>query len=361
MKLVKVLSVALVVLVVSCKPAKYPDLDKGLYADIETDKGDILCKLNFEETPLTVASFVSLAEGKNPNVSDSLKGKKYYDGLKFHRVIKDFMIQGGDPTGTGSGGPGYKFENELPKDSLGKLLFTHKEAGILSMANAGPGTNGSQFFITHKPTPWLDGRHTVFGKVSYGMEVVDSIAKDDVIKHIRFIKIGHKAKGFDAAKVFTEELKNSLTEKENRVKKMADQEKARYAKFLIDKEAFQAAQGIEKATKFDSGLHILTLKKGKGKKVNKEAEITVHYTLSLANGKQVQSTFKKEPFKFSMNKQPMIAGFTEGILKMREGGKVRLFIPHYLAYGVNGGGPFPPKADIVFELEVVKVGKVIYV
>ena len=357
MKFIKVLLVASVVLLASCKTAKYPDLEKGLYADIETDKGDILCKLYFEDTPLTVASFVSLAEGNNPKVSDSLKGRKYYDGLKFHRVVKDFMIQGGDPAGLGSGGPGYKFENEFPKDSLGKLLYSHNSAGILSMANAGPGTNGSQFFITHKPTEWLDGRHTVFGKVTYGMEVVDSIAKDDMIKHIRFIKIGHKAKGFDAAKVFTEELKNSISHKENRIKQMADQEKARYAQFLKDKAIFEAKQDIAKATKFDSGLHMLVLKKGKGKKVNKEDQISMHYRLTLANGKPIQTTVGKAPFVFTMNKQPMIAGVTEGILKMREGGKVRLFIPHYLAYGVNGGGPLPPKADIIFELEVLKVGK----
>jgi peptidyl-prolyl cis-trans isomerase A (cyclophilin A) len=352
-----VLLVALLVIAAACKPAKYADLDKGLYADIETDKGDILIELYQDDTPLTVANFVSLAEGTNPNVSDSLKGKKYYDGLKFHRVMKDFMIQGGDPQGTGSGGPGYKFESEFPKDSLGTLIYKHDNGGVLSMANYGPGTNGSQFFITHKATPWLDEVHTIFGKVKYGMEVVDSIAANDVIKHIKFIKIGHKAKGFDAAKIFVKEFAKSAVTKENKMKQVAEKEKLRYEKFLTDKEVCQAKLNVGKATKMASGLLILPLKKGRGKKVNKKEEVSIHYTITLADGKQIQTTVGKDPFKFTMNKQPMIAGVTEGILKMRVGGKTRLFIPYYLAYGENGGGPFPKKADIIFELEVLKVGK----
>lgn len=356
-KIKTILLVTLVLVAAACKPAKYADLEKGLYADIETSKGDILIELYQEYTPLTVANFVSLAEGTNPNVSDSLKGKKYYDGLKFHRVIPDFMVQGGDPQGTGAGGPGYKFESEFPKDSLGRLIYKHDDAGVLSMANAGPGTNGSQFFITHKATPWLNEVHTIFGKVKYGMEVVDSIAVDDVINHIKFIKIGHKANGFDAPKTFAKELEKSAINKENRIKQIEEKEKLRYEKFLADKEICQAKLNIGKSTKMASGLHILPLKKGYGKRVNKKDEITINYTISLADGKEIQTTIGRTPFKFVMEKQPMIAGVTEGILKMREGGKTRLFIPYYLAYGENGGGPFPKKADIIFELEVLKVGK----
>lgn len=207
MKLFKYFFVAAILFVASCKPAKYADLEKGLYADVETNKGDILLKLYQKDTPLTVSNFVTLAEGTNPNVSDSLKGKNFYDGLTFHRVMKNFMVQGGDPLANGSGGPGYKFEDEFPKDSLGNLIYLHNGHGVLSMANGGPGTNGSQFFITHRETPWLDGVHTIFGKVKYGQEVVDSITAKDVIKHIKFIRIGNEAKSFDAAKVFVEELK----------------------------------------------------------------------------------------------------------------------------------------------------------
>ncbi|MDG2193349.1 MAG: peptidylprolyl isomerase [Polaribacter sp.] len=357
MKLLKVIVLATVFLTVSCKTSKYTDLDKGLYADIETNRGDILVKLHQDDTPLTVANFVSLAEGTNPNVSDSLKEINFYDGLKFHRVLKNFMIQGGDPAGVGSGGPGYKFEDEFPKDSLGKLVYTHNSAGVLSMANSGPGTNGSQFFITHKDTPWLNGKHTIFGKVEKGQNVVDSIAKDDVINHVSVIRIGREAKNFDAAKVFTEELKKSIVSKEKKAKQFAEKEKVRYEKFLADKKVYEKKQGVKKAKKTASGLKIVTLKKGRGKKVTKTATITVNYTLTLADGKIIQTTVGKKPFVFVMEKQPMIPGFTEGILKMRTGGKSRLFIPYYLAWGEKGTGPFPPKADVIFELEVLKVGK----
>ena len=350
MKLFKAFFVAAILLVASCKPAKYADLDKGLYADIETDRGDILCKLYFEDTPLTIANFVSLAEGTNPNVTDSVKGKKFYDGLTFHRVLKDFMIQGGDPLANGTGGPGYKFEDEFPRDSLGKLKYSHMGAGVLSMANGGPGSNGSQFFITYKDTPWLDGKHTVFGKVTYGQSVVDSIEKGDVINHINFIRIGQKATGFDAAKVFTEELENSIAMKQKRI------DDARI-KYIEDSKIFQAEQGIAKAKKTESGLHILTLKKGTGKKFSENKETTIHYTISLASGMQIQTTVGRKPFVFTLSKQPMIAGVKEALLKMRQGGKARLFIPYYLGYGENAYGPFPAKSDIVFELEITKVGK----
>jgi len=350
MKLFKTFFIAALLLVAACKPAKYADLDEGLYADIETNKGDILCKLYFEDTPLTIANFVSLAEGTNPNVSDSLKGRKFYDGLTFHRVMRNFMIQGGDPLANGTGGPGYKFEDEFPTDSLGGLKYTHIGAGVLSMANGGPGSNGSQFFITHKETPWLDGKHTVFGKVTYGQTVIDSIKKGDIINHIRFIRIGHKATGFDAPKVFKKELENSIAMKLIKI------EEAR-VKYLEDSKIFQAEQGIAKAKKTASGLQILTLKKGNGKKFSESKETTIHYTISLASGMQIQTTLGRKPFVFTLSKQPMIAGVKEALLKMRQGGKARLFIPYYLGYGENAYGPFPAKSDIVFELEITKVGK----
>lgn len=173
--------------------------EKGLYAELQTSKGTILIKLEFEKVPLTVANFVGLAEGKIKNNAQPL-GKPYYDSLIFHRVIANFMIQGGDPQGTGRGGPGYSFKDEcLPE-------FTFSGPGILAMANAGPNTNGSQFFITHVPTPWLNGKHTIFGFVLNGQDVVNSIAQGDRILHVKIIRVGKAAKKFKAEKVF-EELK----------------------------------------------------------------------------------------------------------------------------------------------------------
>ncbi len=176
---------------------KKPKLEKGLYAEIETSKGKILLQLEMEKTPLTVANFVGLAEGKIKNKAKA-DGVPFYDGLKFHRVIPNFMIQGGDPAGNGTGGPGYAFKDEC----LPELKFTG--AGILAMANSGPKTNGSQFFITHVATSWLDMHHTIFGHVITGQDIVNATAQDDVIVHIKIIRVGKVAKKFKANKVFEE-------------------------------------------------------------------------------------------------------------------------------------------------------------
>jgi len=357
MKFFKFFFVAAILFVASCKSVKYPHLKDGLYADIETNRGDILLKLHQEDVPLAVSNFVSLAEGNNSSVSDSLKGKKYYDGLTFHRVLKDFMIQGGDPLANGTGGPGYVFEDEFPIDSLGNLKYKHDAAGVLSMANGGPGMNGSQFFITHIEMPWLDGIHSVFGKVEKGQDVVNLIAQKDTIKHISIIRVGSKAKEFDAAKVFEVEMKNSVAAKQKRIEEVQKAEVARYTQFLEDKEVYQKAQGIAKATKTASGLQILTLKKGRGKEFSPTTPTTIHYIMLLADGKSIQSTVGKDPFTFTLSQQPMISGVNEAILNMREGGKVRLFIPYNLGYGEKAYGPFPAKSDVVFELEILKIGK----
>lgn len=181
-------------------------LDKGLYAKMHTTMGDILIQLEFEKVPLTVANFVGLAEGKIENNFRS-KGAPFYDGLIFHRIIKDFMVQGGDPTGTGTGDPGYKFRDEFHPE------LRHDRPGVLSMANSGPSSNGSQFFITHVPTPWLDGRHSVFGYVVDGQDVIDDMGNVEkgpqdkpltpvVLKEVEIIRKGEKAESFDAAKTF---------------------------------------------------------------------------------------------------------------------------------------------------------------
>lgn len=184
---------------ISCQNSDTKGLEDGIYAEIQTNKGDILIQLEMYRVPLTVANFVGLAEGTIPN--DAKKdGEPFYDGLTFHRVIADFMIQGGDPMGNGMGGPGYKFKDEFDSE------LKHDAPGILSMANSGPATNGSQFFITHKATPWLNGKHSVFGHVVEGMDVVNSIAQGDKIKHVVIIRKGKEAKKFDAATEF-EKLK----------------------------------------------------------------------------------------------------------------------------------------------------------
>ena len=148
-------------------PSGHPEMNKmSLIANFDTDRGTIRVELAADKAPLTVANFVNLAK------------RGFYDGLNFHRVIADFMIQGGCPEGSGRGGPGYRFEDEA-NNGLGH------ERGVLSMANAGPNTNGSQFFITHVATPWLDGKHTVFGKVVEGLDVVDAVKQGDLIKSVK--------------------------------------------------------------------------------------------------------------------------------------------------------------------------------
>lgn len=180
-------------------------LEDGLYAEMETSKGTILIKLEPEKTPLTVANFVGLAEGtkhyaKTPGEQPKKQDKPFYDGLTFHRVIPDFMIQGGDPQGTGTGGPGYRFKDEFDPS------LKHDKAGILSMANAGPGSNGSQFFITHKDTPWLNNRHSVFGRVVEGQDVVNKIVKGDTIKTVKIVRVGEKARQFKGDQEHFEKL-----------------------------------------------------------------------------------------------------------------------------------------------------------
>ncbi|TVZ57368.1 cyclophilin family peptidyl-prolyl cis-trans isomerase [Lutibacter sp. Hel_I_33_5] len=385
MKYFKVLVVFLIVFS-SCRSAKYKGLEDGIYAELKTNKGEIFMQLHAKETPMTVANFVSLANGTNPKLVDSIKGKKFFDGIKFHRVIKDFMVQGGDPTGTGRGNAGYRFHDEFPRDTAKVLLFTHNDAGILSMANSGPGTNSSQFFITHKETPWLDGKHTVFGKVlslptevdkikaivkdstklalaldSLKLTVLNSIEKNDTIQSIEIVRLGNAAKSFDEVKIFTEEIAKFDEKTKEGKARQEEADKVRYEKFLKDQKTYEATIDVAKATKTSSGLKILMTKSNpNGKKVVDNVPLDVNYGLSLADGTVVQSTFgQNRPLTCQLNdtKRPMIAGFKEGVLMMREGERARLFIPYYLAYGERGGGPFPPKADIVFDVEILKVGK----
>tara|TARA_B100000989_G_scaffold298263_1_gene286799 strand:+ start:5368 stop:6357 length:990 start_codon:yes stop_codon:yes gene_type:complete len=306
----------------------------GMYANIKTNKGDILIELEYEKTPLTVANFIGLAEGKIKNEKKDL-GTPYYDGLKFHRVIKDFMIQGGCPDGNGMGSPGYQFPDEIHPE------LKHTGPGILSMANAGPGTNGSQFFITHKETPWLDGKHTVFGSVIEGQDVVDAIAQDDVIESIKIERKGNKAKEFDAAKIFDKKLKEINEEKDR---------KAKEAKKLIEE--------LKKGSKTtSSGLSYKITKKGTGVKPESGQTVSVHYTGKLADGTKFDSSYdRNQPIEFPVGQGRVIKGWDEGILLLNVGSKATFIIPSDLAYGERGaGGVIPPNATLIFEVELVSV------
>jgi cyclophilin family peptidyl-prolyl cis-trans isomerase len=342
----------------SCKKEEYTNLKDGLYAKIKTSKGDIMCQLEFEKTPITVANYVSLAEGKNTFVSPEYKGKKLFDGLKFHRVLAQFMIQGGDPLGNGSGDAGYKFKDEFTD-------LKHDVPGIMSMANSGPGTNGSQFFITHLATPWLDGKHTVFGHVVEGMEVVNKIAQDDGIISVEIIRKGAKATQFDAAKIFTDYFA-----KEAEAKKLNDEK----FKVVKDQKVAELAGIKASATKTASGLQYKITTKGKGKKPTNGANVFIHYAGFLENGElfdssieSVNKTFGKfDPNRAAQNgytpipfqygaKEGMIPGFIEGLENMNFGDKAVLFIPSNLGYGAQGaGGVIPPNANIIFEVELLE-------
>lgn len=327
---------------------KYED---GIYAEFNTSKGQIILKLEYEKTPMTVANFVGLIEG-NFTFQDSVKfSKPYYNGLKFHRVIPNFMIQGGDPEGTGMGNPGYKFYDETRPD------LKHDKAGILSMANSGPATNGSQFFITHKETPWLDGKHTVFGHVISGQEVVDAIAQDDLMETVKIIRVGKVAKKFDATKVFNDEYSRINAEYKNeaeeieRIAKMSQEE---YRDFMY-REVLKKHPDAKQST---SGLVYIIENEGEGLIIEKNSPVSLHYLGTFRrDGAKFDSSYDRgQPMDFQFQVNRMIPGFEEGVGMLKKGGKAKLVIPYYQAYGPNGRpGAIPPYSDLVFDIEVVDV------
>ncbi|WP_348824213.1 peptidylprolyl isomerase [Flavobacterium aestuarii] len=362
--------------VTAAKPAVAAE---GIFATIATNKGNITIQLFYKKTPVTAANFISLSEGKNPFVTvERLKGKPFFDGLKFHRVINDFMIQGGDPDGNGSGGPGYSFKDEFNDSKFDK-------AGILAMANSGPATNGSQFFITHKDTPWLTGKHTIFGQVTQGMNIVNSIVQDDVITKITITRKGEAAKNFDAVKVFSDYFNNKAEDQKKQAaidaenkKKQAELDAAakkayleKYAPVIKAKAAYFAAEKA-KAAATPSGLAYTVITKGNGIKPADGSTFYFHYAgyfedgtlfdssyeeVSKAYGKfdanrAAQNGYKAFPFTAG-KKDGLIPGFLEGIGTMSYGEKILLFIPSNLAYGERGaGGVIPPNANLIFELEM---------
>ena len=313
---------------------KQSNMEKGMYAKISTTKGDILIQLEYEKTPLTVANFVGLAEGTLKNNKKEL-GIPYYDGLKFHRVIADFMIQGGCPDGTGSGSPGYSFADEFHPE------LKHDTSGVLSMANSGPKTNGSQFFITHKETSWLDGKHTVFGYVISGMEIVNAIEQDDLINSVKIVREGSLAKSFNAKEVF--ESVQIQAEKEIALKANKDAEEIK-----------NLTQG---ATITKSGLAYKIINKGNGTKNPKATSVVkVHYTGKLTNGTVFDSSVDRgEPVEFPLNR--VIPGWTEGVQLMVVGDKWSFIIPGNLAYGKRGApqAGIGPDETLIFEVELLEI------
>ena len=306
----------------------------GLYAKFNTSKGEILVNLEFQKTPGTVGNFVALAQG---NLENSVKkqGDPYYNGLKFHRVIPDFMIQGGCPLGTGTGNPGYQFDDEFHSD------LKHDTPGVLSMANAGPGTNGSQFFITHIPTPWLDGKHTVFGNVIEGQSIVDSIAQGDALNAVDIIAVGAEAEAFQAVEAFR-------SFEGSREANLAEEKAA------IEAELDKLATGFEKT---ESGLRYQILQNGTGTQATKGATVSVHYKGQLTDGTVFDSSYKrKEPIEFALGMGHVIAGWDEGVSLLKVGDKARFVIPSNLGYGSRGaGGAIPPNANLIFDVELVSV------
>ena len=305
---------------------------EGIYAKFETSKGAIVLQLTYKETPGTVGNFVSLAEGNQKNEHKN-EGEPYYDGLTFHRVIPDFMIQGGCPQGTGVGGPGYQFDDEFHPD------LKHNKAGTLSMANAGAATNGSQFFITHGPTDWLDGKHTVFGYVVEGQEVVNQVAQGDVIESLTIERHGKEAEQWDANAAF-----NTFNSSGEERKKAAAEE------------AKKALAGLTEGMKeTPSGLFYNITKEGSGATPEKGAQVAVHYKGTLVDGTVFDSSYQRdEPIKFKVGVGQVIPGWDEGILLLTKGAGARLVIPSHLAYGAQGaGGVIPPDATLIFDVELV--------
>ena len=306
----------------------------GLYAVIDTQKGDIVIKLEYKKVPMTVANFVGLVEGEL-NIEDP--GENFYEGLNFHRVIDNFMIQGGCPKGDGTGGPGYSFPDEFDPS------LRHDGPGVLSMANAGPGTNGSQFFITHVKTPWLNDKHSVFGRVVEGQDVVNSIRQGDKINTIRIERIGDEAKKF----VVTKQIFSDLVE--NAAKRAMERRRAE-----IEKVENEIANRWPNTVKTPSGLQYVVLKKGDGKKCPKYGQtVTVHYTGTLLDGRMFDSSVHRgQPASFKIGQ--VIEGWNEALQTMSKGEKRTLIIPPELGYGVHGyPGIIPPDSYLIFDVELL--------
>jgi peptidylprolyl isomerase len=334
------------------KPKK-PKLKPGIYAEFTTTKGVILLQLEYEKVPMTVANFVGLVEG-NLSIDDTIVyDKPFYDGLKFHRVLADFMVQGGDPKGDGTGGPKHRFADEFDAS------LKHSGPGILSMANSGPKTNGSQFFITHKATPWLDGKHSVFGHVIAGQDVVNAIEQGDEMTKVRIIRKGRVAKKWKASvqyAVVSDKIKAEEEIKAAEYAKIAAMSQEEYSDYMLAEvqKEFPDAQRSDSG----SGLVYIIENEGTGSKAEKGSGLSVHYKGTFRkSGEQFDASYdRNQPMEFKYLEQRMIPGFEEGLGMVAKGGKAKLIIPYYSAYGAQGRpGTIPPYSDLVFDIEIMDV------
>ena len=312
-----------------------PDLKDGLYADFETEQGNIIVELYPDKAPLTVMNFVGLAEG---DLDFANKKGNFYDGLTFHRVIPDFMIQGGDPEGTGSGGPGYKFPDEADNG----LVFD--APGKLAMANSGPDTNGSQFFITHVPTDWLNGKHTIFGSVVQGQDVVNAVEQGDTIKKLSIIRVGTEANTYKADSDTFKEIEKGLTSRRSAAE--ADEDKA-----IMNDIANRWPDAVRDE---ETGIYFVVRTEGTGSKPAQGTKITVHYTGTLMDGTQFDSSRdRNEPFQFNVGGGQVIPGWDVSLLDMKKGERRIIILPPEMAYGSRGIGPIPPDSWLVFDVELL--------
>lgn len=369
-----IITVALFGMSAACNMTKKVDvngekieLEDGIYTKMTTNYGDILIKFETELAPMTSANFIMLAEGTHPDVSEEYKGKPYFDGLIFHRVIDGFMIQGGDPQGNGMGGPGYQFPNETSEE------LTH-EKGVISMANSGPNTNGSQFFITVAAPTHLNGGYSVFGKVVEGQAVADSIAKvekgaqdrpveDVVMSTVTIIRVGKEYKNWDAAAAFA--AGKADFEEAQRTAKEESERKAKEQEALIQ-------ANYPNAITTSTGLMYVMHDQGSGEKPVNGQMVNVNYAGYFADGSMFDTSYEelaKEKGQYNpqrpygpmpMEYGPqarMIPGFAEGIAMLNVGGKATLIIPPHLGYGENGGGPIPPNSWLIFDVELVSIAE----
>jgi len=337
MRLSSVAAAAILALTASCSAG--PALPEGLYARVGTDKGSVLLKLEFERAPLTVGNFAGLAEGK----LDATGGKRFYDGLTFHRVEPGIVVQGGDPRGDGTGGPGYRFADELSPE------LKHDSAGVLSMANSGPGTNGSQFFITLKPMPWLDGRHSVFGRAVEGMDVVERIAPGDRISKVEILRVGKAARAFSCDQASWDER---AARAEAAARKQA--EERRQADL-----ALIARKWPELAPDAD-GIYQKVLKAGSGPSPRAGAAVSCLYKGMLLDGTVFDESrlHANVPLSFALGAGQVIPGWDKVVPAMRKGERRLVILPPELGYGPRSvGGLISPNSFLVFELELARIGK----
>ncbi len=316
---------------------------EGVFAVLETEKGTIVLNLFYKETPMTVANFVGLAEG----TLDAAKGKPFYDGLKFHRVISDFMIQGGDPNGNGTGGPGYKFADEFVEG------YVFDKPGKLAMANSGTNTNGSQFFITPDPTAWLNHQHTIFREVLEGQKVVDSVAQGDTIKSLKIIRQGKDAEAFKVTQASFDSLKAEGTKKAAEFqKKLAS---------IKEKEMFgQIKDKVDGFKKTDDGIYFKTQKAGSGPVCGKGKKVTVGYKLTLPTGEIVDASEEfvsgaHAAIDFTTGAGQMIPGFDLMVQEMKYGETRTIMLPPAMAYGDMAPQiGLPADTYLIFDIKLIK-------